>query len=109
MMKLPLKRKYQRKTVLLLVIPTVLLLVIPVVITHSTTCTHTHTPQSFTNHAHGGRFRVTLGKTLGGIGPVQTTAGRAAADTTLVMHYPSRQAVTGLPGTSHDGGMESHG
>jgi len=83
-MKLPLKRKYQRKTVLLLVIPTVLLLVIPVVITHSTTCTHTHTPQSFTNHAHGGRFRVTLGKTLGGIGPVQTTAGRAAADTTLV-------------------------
>ncbi len=98
-MKLSPKRKYQRKTVLLLAIP--------VVITYSTTRTHTHTPQSFTKHIPGGQFLNTLGKTLGRVGPVQTTAERAAAATTLVMHYPSRQALTGLPGTSHGKGSKA--
>jgi hypothetical protein len=84
MMRRYLKEKNQKKTVLLRLLP--------VVITHTTTCTHSHTPQSFTKHSHGGQFRAMLGRTLGGVGPVRTTAERAAADTTLVMHYPSRQA-----------------
>lgn len=60
-------------------------------------------PPSHTQKAaQGGHFRASLGKTLGGVRPVQTPAGRAAGAHTLVMHTPSRQALTGLPGTSHD-------
>ncbi len=53
--------------------------------------------------AQGACFRASLGKTLNGVGPVQTPAGRATGAHTLVMHTPSRQALIGLPGTSHDG------
>jgi len=82
---------------------TVLLQVLPVVITHSTSCTQSHTPQSFTKCTARGRLRILHGNTLGGIGPARTTAERAAVDITLVRHYPSRQAACGLPGTSHQG------
>ena len=47
-------------------------------------------------------FRASLGKTLNGVGPVQTSVERATEAITLVQSPPSRQALTGLPGTSHD-------
>ncbi len=60
-------------------------------------------PPSHPPKTRGGeRFSVSLGKTLNGVGPVQTSAERAAEALTLVHPSPSRQALTGLPGTSHD-------
>lgn len=60
-------------------------------------------PPSHTRKAHeGARFLALNVKTLDGVGPVQTLAERAARAHTLVIHTPSRQALTGLPGTSQN-------
>lgn len=61
-----------------------------------------HTPKT----AREARFRAWDGKTLSGVRPAQTPAVRATGATTLVQLSPSRQAFTGLPGTSHDDAMQ---